>query len=357
MHAGSDQDTKQAVDPRVADPARLASWLDARNVAGGAVEDLRLLAGGTQNLLVRFSRGGADYVLRRPSLNPRPEAEKTIRREARVLEALAGSDVPHPRLIAFCEDADVLGSVFYVMAGVDGFNAALELPAPFDRDPAARRKLGLSLIDGIAALSRIDPIAHGLADFGKLDGFLERQVPRWASQLESYAKFAKWPGPEGLGDVEGVGNWLTANQPRTMQAGLMHGDYHLGNVIFAADGSLAAIVDWELSTLGDPLLDLARLTAAWPDESGHGPLSLKVEPWDGFPTRDELVARYAELTGRPMDDLLWFEVLACYKLGIILEGTHARASEGLAPVETGDRLHNSARALFARAQQWIAEKG
>ena len=350
-------DSTEGLDPRIAEPVRLAAWLEGQGVPGGAISDLRLLAGGTQNLLVQFRRGDAEYVLRRPSLNPRPEAEKTIRREACVLGALKGSAVPHPALVAFCEDADVIGFVFYVMERKEGFNAALGLPAPFDTDPSARHRLGLALVDGIAALSKIDPVAVGLGDFGKLDGFLERQVPRWASQLDSYAKFAKWPGPDGIGDVKGVAAWLEANMPKTMQPGLMHGDYHLGNVIFAPDGSLAAIVDWELSTLGDPLLDLARLTAAWPDEHGAGPLSLKVEPWDGFPTRDELVARYHELTGRAMDDLLWFEVLACYKLGIILEGTYARALEGLAPMETGERLHNSTRALFARAEQWIAEEG
>ena len=345
------------LDPAIVEPAMLEAWLDAQAVPGAAISGLRLLAGGTQNLLVQFLRGDAEYVLRRPSLNPRPEAEKTIRREARVLGALKGTAVPHPGLIAFCEDADVIGSVFYVMERKEGFNAALGLPAPFDADPRARHKLGLALVDGIAALSKVDPVAVGLADFGKLEGFLDRQVPRWASQLESYARFAKWPGPEGLGDVKGVGAWLAANKPATMQPGLMHGDYHLGNVLFGPDGSLAAIVDWELSTLGDPMLDLARLTAAWPDENGIGPLSLKVEPWDGFPTRDELAARYGALTGRPMDDLLWFEVLACYKLGIILEGTYARALEGLVPMETGIRLHNSTRALFARAEQWIAAKG
>lgn len=351
--AGSTTD----LDPRIVEPARLAVWLGNAGVPGGVLENLRLLAGGTQNLLVQFSRGGMDYVLRRPSLTPRPEAEKTLRREARVLGALAHTGVPHPRLVAFCEDPGIIGSIFYVMERKEGFNPALGLPPPFDTDPAARHRLGLSLIDGIAALSRVDPHAVGLDDFGKLDGFLERQVPRWASQLESYAKFAKWPGPEGLGDVKAVGDWLNANMPAAMQPGLIHGDYHLGNVICAADGSLSAIVDWELSTLGDPMLDLARLTAAWPDADGTGPLSLTVKPWTGFPTRDELAARYGELTGRPMHDLLWFEVLACYKLGIILEGTYARASEGLAPAETGERLHKSARALFDRARKWIAEKG
>lgn len=134
----------------------------------------------------------------------------------------------------------------------------------------------------------------------------------------------------------------------------MHGDYHIANVLFRIDQpKVAAILDWELATLGDPLLDLGRLLAAWPDSNGDGPLSQKVAPWDGFPHRDELIERYALGSGRALSDLLWFEVLACYKLGIILEGTKARADAGLADRATGDRLHRSAVALVRRALGWL----
>ena len=350
-------DARNGFDPRMADPARLAAWLDEAGIGTGALTGLALIAGGTQNLLIAFSRSGRDYVLRRPSLHPRGEAAKTLRREARVLGALAGTEVPHPRLAGVCADADVIGAEFYVMERVAGFNPTLGLPAPFDRDPAAQHRLGLAIVDGIAALSKVDPIALGLADFGKLDGFLERQVPRWASQLGSYREFAGWPGPEGLGDVAAIGAWLAAHRPQALQPGLMHGDYHLGNVLFAPDGRLSAIVDWELSTLGDPLLDLGRLLAAWPEPDGTGPLSLSVSPWLGFPDREALIDHYGQSTGRPLVDLLWFEILACYKLGIILEGTHARARAGLASSETGRRLHVSARALLARAAGWIEARG
>ena len=332
----------------------VSAWLDGVGVGHGPIDAVQLLPGGTQNLLYRFRRSGQCYVLRRPSLHPRPLAERIILREARVLGALADGAVPHPRLVALCETPDVLGVVFYVTEAVSGFNATVDLPQAFRVDAGRRHQLGLAMVDGLTALASVDPDAVGLGDFGKIEGFIERQVPRWSAQLESYGEYPDWPGPAGLGDVAGVGRWLEANAPSAIKPGLMHGDYHIGNVLFGEDGSLAAILDWELSTLGDPLLDLGRLLAAWPEPDGSGPLSLTVSPWDGFATRDELIERYAAGTGRALDDLLWFEVLACFKLAIILEGTFARASAGLADPETGRRLHGSAAALMARAEQWLA---
>ena len=134
----------------------------------------------------------------------------------------------------------------------------------------------------------------------------------------------------------------------------MHGDYHIGNVLFDCEsGALNAMLDWELAALGDPLLDLGRLLASWPDRNGESPLSLKIEPWTGFPQREELIERYEAGTGRSMRDLLWYEILACYKLAIILEGTFARACAGLVDSGLGDRLHNSARALVSRGIAWL----
>lgn len=327
--------------------------MDDHGIASGPIRNAERLPGGTQNLLIRFERGNNHYVLRRPSLNPRPEAARTMEREAIVLRALAPTDVPHPRFIAECEDPSVLGARFYLVEAVDGFNAAIKLPPEQAAQPALRHKMGLSLVDGLVRLAKVDIDEVGLASFGKIQGFLERQVPRWAGQLESYNQFAGWsPSPE-LSEVAILGDWLEANRPAALVPGLMHGDYHIGNVLFRDDCSLAAIVDWELTALGDPLLDLGRLLATWPDEAGEGPLSLKVEPWQGFPTRDELVAAYAEGTKRHMGDLLWFEILSCYKLSIILEGTYARAAAGLADRETGERLHLSALALIRRGLDWL----
>jgi aminoglycoside phosphotransferase (APT) family kinase protein len=339
--------------PAGLDLAKLAAWMDGQGLESGGIEDVRVLAGGTQNILLRFRRGTCEYVLRRPPERPRPQGNRIMEREARLLRALAGSGVPHPGFIAACLDLDVSGAVFYLMEPVDGFNPTLNVPATVRSDATIRHRMGLQLIDGLAALAAVDYNQLGLADFGKLEGFLERQVERWSTELEGYRKFPGWSGPAALGDVGIVGWWLDAHRPTELQPGIIHGDYHVGNGIYAADGTLRAIVDWEMATLGDPLMDLGRLLVSWPAGGKAKPFTMRVEPLDGFPSREEMVARYAEKTERDLTALPWFEVLACYKLGILLEGTQARAQAGLASIETGSRLHASAVALLDEARRII----
>jgi len=337
------------------DLAAVERWLDADGrIAPGRLQNPRLLAGGTQNIVLRFTRGERAYVLRHPPAKPRPNSNRLLEREIRVLEALDGSVVPHPQPIAGCTDLQVLGAVFYVMDAVDGFNPTVAMPDTVSASPSIRHRMGLELMDALAALAAIDPLAVGLEGFGKLDGFLERQVERWASELASYSRFAGWDGPGALGDVDLIGRWLTDNCPGSMRAGIIHGDYHIGNGIFGEDGELRSVVDWEMATLGDPLVDLGRILLSWPDGGEPRPQTMRVTPLDGFPTRAEMIARYAERTGRSLADLPWFEVLACYKLGLILEGSHARAQAGLADRATGDRLHKSAVALIEEARSIIA---
>jgi aminoglycoside phosphotransferase (APT) family kinase protein len=333
---------------------RLVDWMDARGLEAGPLEDAERPPGGTQNLLLRFRRGKRWFMLRRPPLHPRMNGSETMRREARVLAALATTDVPHPRLIAACPEEDVLGAAFYLMEPVEGFNATIGLPALHASDPAIRRAMGLALVDGIAALGRVDHRAAGLGDLGRAEGFLERQVGRWRKQLASYAEYDGWAGPGEIEGVEAVAAWLEAHRPARFQPGLIHGDYHLSNVLYRFDGpDLAAIVDWELTTVGDPLLDLGGLLATWPLAGRAANEKLSVTPWDGFPTADELVARYAGQTTRDMTHVTWYAVLACFKLGIILEGTHARAAAGKAETATGDALHAHTISLFQRALGWI----
>lgn len=334
------------------DLAILASWMDARDLGAGPLEDVQRLAGGTQNILLKFSRAGRFYVLRRPPPVLRANSNETMRREARVLAALKGTPVPHPGLIAACEDESVLGAAFYLMDPIDGYNATTGLPEPFASSPQLRHQMGLSLVDGIAALGAQDYVALGLTGLGKPDNYLERQVSRWKAQLDSYAEFPEWDGLKDLPDVDGVGRWLEEHRPRSFQPGIIHGDYHLANVMYRFDAPrLAAIVDWELTTIGDPLLDLGWLLATWPEE-GSGTVS--VTPWEGFPSADELVAHYAKQTTRDLSRIHWYGVLACYKLGIILEGTYARACAGKAPKATGDQLHASTIGLLQRANRWIS---
>lgn len=337
------------------DLAALERWMDGQGLGSGPLERAQNLTGGTQNILLRFTRAGRDYVLRRPPPVLRANSNETMRREARALAALAGSAVPHPGLIAACDDESVIGAVFYLMEPIDGFNPTQGLPPLHAGDAAIRHRMGLAMVEAIAALSKVDYRAVGLESFGKLDGWLERQVGRWASQLASYAELPGWTGPDAIPGVDTVARWLDAHRPAAIQPGIIHGDFHFGNVLFRPDsGELAAVVDWELCTLGDPLLDLGWLIATWPEGELPHETDVAITPWEGFATPDELVAHYAAQTGRDLAHLDWFAVLACYKLGIILEGTHARACAGKAPRDVGDRLHAHTIYLFERALRRIA---
>lgn len=332
----------------------LAGWMDAQGLGEGPITQAELLAGGTQNILLRFDRSGRTYVLRRPPPHLRDNSNETMRREARVLAALAGTDVPHPGLIAACPDETVLGAAFYLMEPIEGFNPTTGLPAYHAGSAEVRHRMGLALVEGIAALGAVDYRAVGLEGLGKPDNYLERQVARWKAQLDSYAQFPGWPGPGGIPGVEKVAAWLERHRPATFEPGIIHGDYHLANVMYRHDSAeLAAIVDWELTTIGDPLLDLGWLLATWQENDRPRDHGVNIEPWTGFPPAEELVEHYRPRTHRDLSAIEWYGVLACYKLGLILEGTHARASAGKAPKETGDRLHAHTVSLFERALRWI----
>ena len=328
---------------------RLTGHLDAEGVGSGPVNGLEKLAGGTQNLLIRFRRAGRSYVLRMPPEHPRANSNATMVREATILAGLAGSDVPHPQLVSLCEDLDVLGCCFFVMEDIDGFNAMSEVPEPFRDDPAMQHRMGLSLVDALAALGRVDPDAAGVSHLGRAEGWLERQVARWQRQLDSYADLEGWPGPAALGDVEGLGQWLQQRVPLHWQPGIIHGDFHLGNLLFKRTApEVAAVLDWELATIGDPLLDLGHLLATWPGPGGPG-RTPPAAPLPGLPDRQDIIERYAAGSHRDLGDdfelVSWYQALACFRLAVLLEGTHARACAGQARVDLGDRLHRASVTL------------
>jgi aminoglycoside phosphotransferase (APT) family kinase protein len=329
------------------DMAAVERWMDSAGLGAGPLVDVELMAGGTQNVLVRFSRSGRGFVLRRPPLHKRPNSDETMRREARVLAALAGSRVPHPRLIAACDDLGVIGAVFYLMEPVAGFTPTVARPAFLD-DLASQRAMALAVVDALAAIGRVDVAASGLEALGRAEGWLERQVDRWTSQLESYAKVPNW-SVAGLPDTAGLRGWLADNRPGTWSAGLIHGDYHLANVMISQNGpEVAAVVDWELATVGDPLVDLGQLLATWCDDGGVA-LASTVLALPGFPGRAELVARYAAGSAREVSSVDWYHAFACYRLGVLLEGTHARSTAGQADRASGQRMRLMAAALFEQA--------
>lgn len=328
------------------DLAALQRWMDGRDLGDGPLSSVQQLTGGTQNVLLRFERAGRAFVLRHPPPHKRKNSDETMRREARVLAALAETDVPHPGLIAAEPDVDVLGAAFYLMEPIDGFNPAGGLPEPHASDPGMRHAMGLSMASAAAALSRVDHVAVGLGDFGRPEGWLERQVDRWRGQLSSYGDLDGYPGPDIPG-VEEVAAWLDRHRPSSWTPGIIHGDLHFANVLVRPDGpDLAAVVDWELCTIGDPMLDLGHLLATWPVGGSAAAVGGGISD---LPEPSELVDHYADASGRDVGDVDWFHVLAAYRLGIILEGTHARAFAGKAPKEIGDLLHATTVGLFEGA--------
>jgi aminoglycoside phosphotransferase (APT) family kinase protein len=340
------------IDPSLVDFGVLARWMDREGLPGGGFERVERLGGGTQNVLLRFWRGGREYVLRRPPVHPRPRSNDALRREARVLAALDGTGVRVPKMIAACTDETVMnGVVFYLMESVHGFNPTTTLPAPYE-DPAVRHRMGLDAAAALAELGAVDHVAAGLGDVGRPDGFLERQVGRWRKELASYDALDGYPGADIPG-LEEVAAWLEARRPRAWRPGIMHGDYHLANLLYEpGEPRVAAIVDWEMCTVGDPLLDLGWLVATWPGGE-TAKLAGAIGAAGGLPSTDELVAVYAARTDRDLSALTWYAVLACFKLGIVLEGTHARAFAGQAPKDVGDLLHATTLGLFARARTFM----
>ncbi len=330
--------------------------MDERGLGEGELTSVVALAGGTQNLLLRFRRGDRDYVLRRPPVHKRSNSDETMRRESRILAALEGTDVPHPDLIAAEPDEAVLGASFYLMEAVEGFIPGAGLPSLHAGDPAVRRAMGISFVDAASALGAIDHREIGLEGFGRPDGYLERQVPRWMAQLDSFSKLDGYSGPE-IPHLAEISRWLEDNRPKSFEPGILHGDFHLGNVMFRNDSpDVAAVVDWELATVGDPLVDLGLIIAMWPESDGQSAL-ISIEPWKGFPAVDELVDRYRANTSRDMSMIEWYGVLACFKTGIILEGTNARAKAGLASAEIGDMLHAVTLSLFERGWSIVTRLG
>ncbi|MGE2720530.1 phosphotransferase family protein [Mycolicibacterium celeriflavum] len=287
----------------------------------------RFLSGGTQNVIYELRRGDHSCVLRMPPPGAPPDRDKGILREWRIIEALDGTEVPHTKAVAVCEDAGVLGRPFYLMGFVDGWSPMdlqdRKWPEPFDSDLSARGELAYQLAEGIALLSKVDWKAKGLQDLGRPDGFHERQVDRWIAFFERI----KGREIEGL-DV--ATDWLRARRPLDYIPGLMHGDYQFANVMYrhGAPARLAAIVDWEMGTVGDPKLDLGWMVQSWPEDTS-APTDSEMGYVDmrGMPSRAEVVDHYAKVSGRQVDDLDYYLVLAKWKLAIVLEQGYQRAGD------------------------------
>ncbi|MET9257343.1 phosphotransferase family protein [Streptomyces sp. NPDC003717] len=280
----------------------------------------RLIEGGRSNLTYAVSDGTARWVVRRPPLGHVLATAHDMRREHRVISALHPTDVPVPRPVLLCEDEEVLGAPFYVMEYVEGtpYRTAAQL-APLG--PERTRAAVLGLVDTLVTLHAVDPAATGLADFGRPDGFLDRQLRRWAKQLDA-SRNRDLPGIDELHAA------LGRELPRSPAPTVVHGDYRLDNVLIGDDDRIRAVLDWEMSTLGDPLTDLGLLVMySQPIGLPGSPVSTTAEA-AGHPSPAELVERYAAGSGRDVSAVAWYTAFAWFKLAVILEGIHYRYTLG-----------------------------
>lgn len=314
--------------PAGIDPAGISRFFVERVPGGEAGLSFELIAGGKSNLTYHVRAGERRWVLRRPPLGHVLPTAHDMAREFRVLSALAPTDVPAPRPVALCEDTSYNGAPFYVMEFCDGIIVAEEMPEGFATTPGERRRISMAMVDTLVKLHAVDYNAVGLGDFGRPEGYLERQVRRWAEQ---------WDRSETrpLPAIRELIRRLRAAIPQSPPPTIVHGDYRLGNMILDAHdpGRVVAILDWEMATLGDPLSDLGYTLGYW-GQPGDPPQRTVIAPTthvtmaEGFLTRAELIAEYAKRSGRDVSNIEFYEVHALYKLACIAEGIHARFLKG-----------------------------
>ena len=315
--------------PAGADPAVVGPYL-----ATALADDrwtsctVELIAGGKSNLTYRVDSAAGSAVLRRPPLGHVLPTAHDMVREHTVMSALADTEVPVPRMLHLCTDAEVLGQPFYVMERVEGHVCRVDLPPGYADAPAQRRAVGEGLVDVLAALHDVDPAEVGLSAFGRPEGYLERQVRRWVKQWDA----TRIEGHEAL---DALAADLAADVPATQRSTVVHGDYRLDNTILdpTTPGRVAAVLDWEMSTLGDPLADVGILLGYWSqaDDGGARTEALVVPAatvLEGFPTRAEVAERYAARTGLDLTPLPWYAAFAAFKLAVVCAGIVARVRGG-----------------------------
>jgi aminoglycoside phosphotransferase (APT) family kinase protein len=323
----------------------LLSFLDEHGLGDGEPA-ISPIGDGHSNATYLFERGGARFVLRRPPRPPIPPSANDMLREARVLRALEGR-ARVPRVLAVCDDEAVLGAPFYVMEEVIGHVVTGAMPHGLDT-PQERLRTAHDLIDALVEIHGVDWRAAGLEGFGKPDGYLERQLRRFLGLWE-HNKTREIP------EVEVVGAWLKEHLPVSPAATIVHGDYRLGNVLLAPEppAAIAAVLDWEMSTIGDPLADLGYFCTLYVerDDPPLGKFELSgVTRDEGWPTRAELVARYEERSGRSMTDIRWYQTLALWKSIVFMEGNFKRASSGMSDDPYLKAFGDGVTALAERAE-------
>ena len=317
----------------------LGAFLDAHGLGEGPIT-AEPVGEGHSNVTYEIRRGGGAWVLRRPPRPPLPPSAHDVLREAFLLRALERTQVRVPRVLASSDDDGVIGAPFYVMERVEGH--VITTACPDGLDP---KRIGEELIDALVEVHAADWRAAGLEGYGKPTGYLDRQLRRFGGLWEHNRT-------RELPVLDEVTAWLGAHRPESGPATLVHGDYRLGNVMFSGD-RLSAIFDWELATIGDPLADVGYLIATWAqagDPEGVIAGLSAVTRGPGFPTREELMARYEERSGRSMSDLRWYTALALWKSAIFLEGSYKRRLAGTTDDPFFDRLNDGVPELAERAR-------
>jgi aminoglycoside phosphotransferase (APT) family kinase protein len=325
----------------------LEAFLDEHGLGAGPLE-ADPVGEGHSNVTYAIRRAGGAWVLRRPPRPPLPPSAHDVLREARLLTAVQDADVRTPRVLAVCDDEAVIGAPFYVMELLEGHVLTTELPPEFD-DEGSRARIGDELVDALVEVHAVDWRARGLEGYGKPSGYLERQLRRFGGLWEHNRTRA-------LPVLDEVTAWLAEHLPDSAEATIVHGDYRLGNTMFAAEPPprLNAIFDWELATIGDPLADLGYLVATWaePGDEDDTMFALgRVTRRPGFPTREQLIARYEERSGRSMSDVRWYTTLALWKSAVFLEGSYKRRLAGTTEDAFFDKLEAGVPAIAERAWQ------
>ena len=304
------------------DSGNITVWMQERVASIVPPLDFEPIAGGLSNLSYQVTdRNGSRWVLRRPPLGHVLATAHDMSREFRIIDALTPTNVPVPPLVGLCTDDSVNGAPFYVMEFVDGV-VARNVVAAESLNPEARQRAGESLIEVLAAIHSVDVDACGLGDLGRKEAYVERQISRWTRQWEA-TRDVEVPVMEELSAR------LAAAIPEQGPATIVHGDYRLDNCILGPDGSIAAVLDWELCTLGNPLADVGLMLVYWV-EAGDALQSGLPDgtTLPGFATRQQLLTRYAELTGRNVDNIGYFVALGYWKLACILQGVLVRYRAG-----------------------------
>lgn len=348
------QDAAAHEDPPGLDLAAVTAWLRQRTDLVDPVT-ATVVAGGRSNLTYVLEDGdGQRVVVRRPPLHGVLQSAHDVAREHRIITALADTEVPVPSCLGLEEDTAVTGAPFYAMRYVDGAVARDTATASTALSAAARAASGPAMVDALVRLHAVDIDQVGLGGLARRDGYLERQLRRWSTQLESGRT-------RDLPVLEEVHRRLAAEVPDQGPATIVHGDFRLDNVILDPDtGDVRAVLDWELTTLGDPLADLGLLLVYWA-EPGEEEVALPDPPTktSGFCTRAELVARYAERSGRDVSDLGYYVAFGSWKLACILEGVHGRYRSGAYGDEAAgfDQLGDLVLLLGERALDGVAALG